>query len=725
VDFLLKEIQNHPCSIHGFTSVLQEVRILLFEGFEVDPGQRLLTRNGQPVPLNARTLDVLLYLAKHPQRLVTKEELLQAVWPGSFVEESNLTQHVFLLRKALAAAGESISLVATVPGKGYQFTAPVESVLRSSPHEAQAVLQRVHEVTRVVVEETIEEEASQPAPKLLGAGSPPRRRVFLLGTVVAGALAVLLSMRIFAPANPRVASYQQITHDGNTKFIGGTDGNRIYYTEEVPDLIQEVSVTGGAAAPIDIPLQYVWAGDVSPDGATLLVVSQAGGQGPGDSLWSYQLMGGAIRRIANALNSAWFPDGQSIVYSTANGDIYKSLRDGSDARKLISTGGYVKSLACSPNGRLIRFSKDGLLWQMDANGGNLHQLLPRWSKTATQWSGRWSQDGRFFFVSDDQLWVLKNDFLPEFHSPSVPVQLTSGPTVWDMPIPSRDGSKIIASGRTKRGELVRLDPHTGQLQPFLDGLSVEFLSYSNDGKSIMYVSFPEGILWRANLDGSHLVQLTSPPVYPKSPRWSPDGSQVLFVDSTAENVSSIFVLPTDGGGIPRRLLPDDRDAETDPCWSPDGSKIVFSTISAVGASSKSDLRILDIATKHVTILPESDGLTVPRWSPDGGSIAAMTVDSLSLRVLSLATRRWSVLNSGSVAFPEWSHDGRFLYFIDWHGDGLLARISAANNRKEKIADLKGARFTGFYTSWMALDPEDTPLMLRDIGRDDIYALTLE
>jgi DNA-binding winged helix-turn-helix (wHTH) protein/Tol biopolymer transport system component len=711
--------------IHGFTNVLQEVRILRFEGFEVDPGQRLLTRAGQAVPLNARTLDVLLYLARHPQRLVTKEELLEAVWPGSFVEEGNLTQHIFLLRKALAAAGEPASLVVTVPGKGYQFTAPVESLLHTPTRETLVLLQDITEVTRVVVEETIEEEVHLAAPKLLAPRSASRRGIPLWSAAVVGALAVLLAIRVFAPATPHVASYEQITHDGNTKFMGGSDGNRIYFTEEVPDLIHEVSVTGGAIAPIDVPLQYVWAGDISPDGATMLVVSQAGGQGPGASLWSYQLMGGAMRQLANALSAAWMPDGKSIVYTTANGDIFRSLRDGSEAKKLISTGGYVKSLSCSPDGQMIRFSKDGLLWQMNTNGGNLHQLLPGWRKTATQWSGRWSQDGRFFFVSDEQIWMLKDRVLPGFHSAAPPVQLTSGPTAWDMPIPSRDGSKVYASGRTKRGQLVRLDHETHQLHPFLDGISAEFLSYSNDGKSIAYVTFPEGILWRARSDGSHSVQLTTPPVYPKSPRWSPDGSQIVFVDNTAQNASAIFVLPADGSGRPRRLLPDDRDAESDPCWSPDGSKIVFSTISAVGASSKSDLRILDLATKRVTVLPESDGLTVPRWSPDGSTIAAMTVDSLSLRVLALATQRWSVLNSGSVAFPEWSRDGRSIYFIDWHGDGSLARISVANNSKEKIADLKGEHFTGFYTSWMALDPEDTPLMLRDIGRDDIYALTLE
>jgi Tol biopolymer transport system component len=173
------------------------------------------------------------------------------------------------------------------------------------------------------------------------------------------------------------------------------------------------------------------------------------------------------------------------------------------------------------------------------------------------------------------------------------------------------------------------------------------------------------------------------------------------------------------------LLPDDREAETDPSWSPDGRKIAFSTSPNVGASSKSDLRIFDIANGNIAILPASDGLLVPHWSPDGLSIAAMTLDNMAMKVFDLASKRWTKLETGSVAFPEWSHDSRFLYYVKWSGNATVVRIRAADGIRETVADLKGARYTGVYSLWMGLDPADTPMMLRDIGSDDIYALTLE
>jgi dipeptidyl aminopeptidase/acylaminoacyl peptidase len=362
---------------------------------------------------------------------------------------------------------------------------------------------------------------------------------------------------------------------------------------------------------------------------------------------------------------------------------------------------------------------------MSSSGSNLHQLLPGWGKSSSQWNGQWAQDGRFYIVADGQIWVLDERSGFGKSLPTTPVQLTFGPMVWDRPIPSRDGKKIFASGRTNRGELVRFNAKSGQFQPFLGGISAEFVTFSSNGKSVAYVSYPEGVLWRANPDGSNPMQLTDSPTYPKSLRWSPDGTEILFVDRTPQGLDAIYIVPADGSGKPRRLLPGDLEAETDPSWSPDGRKVVFSTSPNVGESSKSDLCILDIATGNVAAIPASDGLLVPRWSPDGQSIASMTLDTMAMKVFDIASGRWTKLDSGAVAFPEWSHDGRFIYYVKWTDDPAVIRIRAADGKRETVADLKGARYTGVYTLWMGLDPTDTPMTLYDTSSDDIYALTLE
>jgi DNA-binding winged helix-turn-helix (wHTH) protein len=96
-----------------------------FGEFVLDPGKRTLSRANSPISLTPKAFDVLLFLAQNPNRLVTKEELLQAVWGDRFVEEGNLTQYISHLRKALGDNSEDTRLIVTIARKGYQFTADV------------------------------------------------------------------------------------------------------------------------------------------------------------------------------------------------------------------------------------------------------------------------------------------------------------------------------------------------------------------------------------------------------------------------------------------------------------------------------------------------------------------------------------------------------------------------------------------------------------------------
>lgn len=98
-----------------------------FVDFELDADRRLLRGDGKEINLPPKAFDVLLYLVRNPQRPIPKEELLGAVWPDRFVEEANLSQNIFLLRKALSSAGCERCIV-TLPGRGYQFAVPVQII---------------------------------------------------------------------------------------------------------------------------------------------------------------------------------------------------------------------------------------------------------------------------------------------------------------------------------------------------------------------------------------------------------------------------------------------------------------------------------------------------------------------------------------------------------------------------------------------------------------------
>jgi Tol biopolymer transport system component len=279
-----------------------------------------------------------------------------------------------------------------------------------------------------------------------------------------------------------------------------------------------------------------------------------------------------------------------------------------------------------------------------------------------------------------------------------------------------------------RGELDRYDSQSSEFQPFLGGISAEYVSFSNDGKSLAYVSFPEGILWKANRDGSTPVQLTDPPIYPKNIRWSPDSTQIVFFDQpTRESIPESYVVSSEGGK-PQRLLAEAKDPMMDANWSPDGRKMVFSACNCIDGNNatKVFIRILDLASQQITTLPVSEGMISPRWSPDGRFITVLSrVGPYNPRVYDLEKKQWSELPVGPVDWPTWSKDSRSIYFLRTLNDPGVIRISIQDGKIEKVVDLKAFQSTGWIGFWFGLDPTDAPLMLRNVGSEDIFALTLD
>ena len=582
--------------------------------------------------------------------------------------------------------------------------------------------------------EALPESHSVPAVAARGAPSEQRRSKVLIWSGGVVAVLTLAAYLVIASRNNvpalRISEYTQITHDGHAKYLKGTDGSRLYFgrgqylVQGQLQSIGQVAISGGEIAPVPVAVSDPWLVDVSPDGSTFLVKSITGGLKKAFPLWSARILGGSARHLSDAVDAAaWSPDGNAVAYSTGEGDIHIIQSDGAEDRKLASIGSLVSSLCWSPDGKTIRFTRDQALWEISSTGSNLHRVLPAWS--AGQGDGHWARDGRFFFVSSGQIWTMDERHLLFRRSPDQPLQMTSGPIRWDSPIPGKDGKTIFASGVTPRGELIRFNSQSRQFQPFLAGISADSVSFSRDGKSVAYVSFPDGTLWRANGDGSSPVQLTNGTIYPRLPSWSPDGAQILFMTSPPHGGSTRAYTVSSQGGTPRLLFPGEAGPETDPTWSPDGRKIVFSTSREAGDDPKSVICILELDSNHVTTLPGSAGMYSPRWSPDGHSILALNQKSLALKIFDIRTQRWSTPYKGPVGFPTWSRDSHSIYLLRFQDDRDVLRIPITGGDAERIADLKGAHYTGYYATWFGLDPTDAPLLLRDVGTSDIYALTLE
>ena len=103
----------------------------------------------------------------------------------------------------------------------------------------------------------------------------------------------------------------------------------------------------------------------------------------------------------------------------------------------------------------------------------------------------------------------------------------------------------------------------------------------------------------------------------------------------------------------------------------------------------------------------------------------MPTDSLSLELFDLQTQKWSQIAKVRAGFPRWSRDGQYVYFLRWLDKPAVLRVRIADRKVEQVTDLTNLPTTGNIGPWFGLGPDDSLLLLKDIGTQDIYALDWE
>ena len=180
-----------------------------FGPFVLDTAQQRLTRGETVVQLTPKTYDTLLVLVENHGRLLTKDELMKAVWPDSFVDESNLTQQVSMIRRALGETGGERRYIATIAGRGYRFEAPVKQTVKEQP-----------------LPPPVE---NLPEPAAIPLTPAPRRSALLLPALAFLALGtVALGYYFYQRAQPRperlrslaILPFQSLREDPKSDFLG-------------------------------------------------------------------------------------------------------------------------------------------------------------------------------------------------------------------------------------------------------------------------------------------------------------------------------------------------------------------------------------------------------------------------------------------------------------------------------------------------------------------------
>ncbi len=722
-------------------------QILQFGVFEVDLAQGELRKHGRRIKLQERPFQLLAALLERPGQVVSREELVRRLWNDTLVDFDNgLNIAAKKIREALDDDASTPRYLETLPRRGYRFIAQVQTrPIPAADAPAPAAAQPIPPPLVPAV-------APGPAPP----AHPTRRAIY--ARVAALLVALWLAGRIYWLSTqirpPRLVQVVQLTQTGQVKIGNGvaTDGTRVYFTQRDAEgwSLAQVSVEGGTPLPLPLPLEQPLSNpdilDISPDRSNLLVSSGAGSQ-VDRPVWVVPTVGGSPRLVGDVAGHAgvWSRDGSHIVFARGSA-LFLVSSDGADSRKLLDTPGTPYDIRWAPASRadVLRFSMQGPgqgprnLWEVSSNGKDLHPFLRDWSTGAAEPdaddNGDFAAGGKYYLfralrgrVSSVYAMRAFRRFPRAFEGP--PVLIYSTPLEFSSLAPHPDGKRIFFAAGQERLELARYDSRRGQFAQFLPGVQGRWVSFSKDGQSIVYVTAPDDILWRSRPDGSQRLQLTSPPMRASQPRWSPDGTRIVFGGGPAGHASRIYVVAS-AGGAPEPIT-DGPQIDSDASWSADGNSLVFARRPAPGASGQSGLYLMDLKTKKAAFLAGSETLVQPAWSPDGHTIAAINLAGTQMLLLNLDKRQWTPLTSGDgLGAPFWSEDGKYVYcqealapeqpIFRW------GRRFHAPAGKERMMDSKQIPQTNSIGYTLAgLGPGDSPIATVIYTNSDIYALEVD
>jgi serine/threonine-protein kinase len=510
-----------------------------------------------------------------------------------------------------------------------------------------------------------------------------------------------------------------------------TSGNTLYSSPPDPDAPAEIRLDeAGVFRPVDIhPMRDEFLAekmDTNPSGEDreLWAVGFNGQNRPiGDILAQY---------------ATWSEDGMRIAYVSA-GNLFVADRDGSNARKLPTPGpGKVVSPRWAPSNDRLRFHVSDAdrfvvtdsLWEVRTDGTGLHELLPRWNEPPAEAYGRFSPDGNFFVFRSRaekyDLWAIRERRGLLDWTSRRPVQLTTGAIDFEFGgIVDADNRTIYATGSRAEGQLVRYDLQRHVFEPYLGGISATWVAMSPDRSEFVYVSYPDQRLWRSSTDGSNNRRILDSPAQVDGAMWSPDGKWISYTSRRDGVHMKIFLLRADGTASASPITAND-DEQGFPSWSVDSRQFVFGDVPRrFGAPTGNEvLHVYDLDTKVSTDLPGSRGLWTARWSPDGNTIAAVKITlPRNLLLFDVQRQSWRALPAAvHVNNPTWSSDGKFIYYDTEGGPRTLCRVRVLDGNVEVLRSL--ADYPTATYGWSGLTADDSPLVLRNIGTTQIYALTL-
>ncbi len=695
-----------------------------FDSFVLDVEQQVLLRDGRMVPLTPKAFETLLLLVRHQGSIVTKQKILETLWPDVFVEESNITFNITKLRKALGDTKRPSLYIETVPRRGYRFKTEVKEVLGEDSSELNRAASSAGDgavESELTVLNSIPDNAGG-LRRFLSFFFQRKRNTALL--LIAALLIVVIATAASRRFNRHVSEseverdqkvaqlppttgslkYEQITTYGNVVSAAiSPDAKQVVYVQENSGqqsvwLIQLATLVNMQLIPPGDPAYNKVS--FSHDGEYVYFVRHAEGQSS-DLYRMPTLKGPPVRLFQNV--EAFYSlssDDRKIVFRRRDrinreDNLYIADLDNRHERVLVThkEPDWIRGFSLSPDGKVVVYSTgetDSSRQTMSVNEVNVETgharvlLKPNWYFVRQI---EWLPDGKGLLIcvresrtTNSQIWRMSypegslrqltsdlNNYLSisinADASKMIGVQSTLASHIWVSPNISGNKARNIADGR---GRLV----------------------WTADGKIIYNSASVLGSdLWIANPDGTDPRQLSFNTGFNDWPAISPDSKTIVF-QSDRTGAQHLWRMDLDGSN---QVQLTNGYAERNAAVSPDGKWVYYNSsengfLWKVAWDGGEAIRLIDEYAAYPSISPDGKLIACfhfPKYAHEARITVRSTADMKTVAELTLAPGFWI---SRSI---QWGADSSTLiYAIQTKGKLKLYRQALDSGPPQELTTLK-------------------------------------
>jgi DNA-binding winged helix-turn-helix (wHTH) protein/Tol biopolymer transport system component len=697
--------------------------VFVFSDFRVDPNRRLLLHGDETVALHPKAFELLLMLVENRDRVISKNELLNTIWEGQFVEENNLAVQVSALRKVYGENSREHRFIVTVPGRGYRFVSDV--AVETEPATNGNMESGVELGSRTPFS-TVGSSHLESVPRIslfrygiavfivLAAGAllywaggnrrahtePKMTRLTASGKVVNAAISQDGKFVVFAQKEGNgeslwlrqieTGSQVRLVQPQELEYVGlsiSPDNSFIYYStfgeNRAATMLQRIALLGGEPENVGT-IDTGVAVSFSPDGKRIvyaeasshtresyLKVADADGANP-----SVVIRAPEAERVIEdhkAGPAAWSPDGSEVAVAVSNVDAKMTgiqlINPETGAERTLVPPRFSRIHSVAWQGsRTLGFvgseysGSESQVWAADAKTGDVRRITNDVQNYI--WLSA-SRQGSLLTIQASELSSIKVAAFDDRAASLTPREILHEPDILGVTFgPDRSVFYTSRLGGTR--EIWRVSPDGSNPQQVTTGANVvkNFAVSPRDG-SLVFTSSREGAnsLWMVDADGKNLRRLTDGQDF--NPQFMPDGGSIVF-QRGSHDFPSIWRIAIDRTSPPVELT---QIHSIDPAVSFDGSRIAFYFMDKTDGQWR--IGLVDSTTGQFLSkldFPRPVAERRMRWHPSGDFIGQIFNTGENANLLLVPASRGephvvSNLGNGVVNSFAWSADGNTLLYL--------------------------------------------------------------